>query len=346
LSKTACGRKLLSGYDKCFWHSPDTKKYGPQIIKQYFGKAITLKEALETEVANGGSLAGAFLRESQIGGNWFQKGTQLNRADLRAADLSHAHLSYGSLNGANLALANLEFAFLSDVDIRNANFSYAKLHKTKFRSNDFTGVQGLSRNSFHGWKWAFIPVYHILEEYPEQCEGVYRAMVKHFMNSGALDDASWAAYREKIIHHLLLKKDLSITKLRIDLEFENLPKEIGPKQRALITLIRWLQRVLSLALSYLSCFVFGYGEKPLRVIVTMVLTILAYAVFYNHWSALSELGFISALYFSIVTFTTLGYGDILPKAEFRLLAASEAILGVLLIGLFLFVLSRRAIGRG
>ena len=44
--------------------------------------------------------------------------------------------------------------------------------------------------------------------------------------------------------------------------------------------------------------------------------------------AVSEAGFNSSLYFSIVTFTTLGYGDVLPKPPFRLLAASEAVLGL------------------
>lgn len=202
------------------------------------------------------------------------------------------------------------------MDVRNANFSYTKLYKTKFRNNDFTGAQGLNKSSFRGWKWAFVPVYHILEDYPDQCEGVYRALVKYFMNSGALDDASWAAYREKIIHRRLLRKDLNLTKLGIDLGFENLPKEVGPNHRVLITLTRWHQRAFSLALSYLSCFVFGYGEKPLRVIVTMVLTILAYAMFYGHFGALSEAGFSSALYFSIVTFTTLGYGDYTTESGF------------------------------
>lgn len=38
------------------------------------------------------------------------------------------------------------------------------------------------------------------------------------------------------------------------------------------------------------------------------------------------------IYFSIVTFTTLGYGDFSPLQEYRLLAASQALLGYVYLG--------------
>lgn len=40
----------------------------------------------------------------------------------------------------------------------------------------------------------------------------------------------------------------------------------------------------------------------------------------------------TALYFSTVTFSTLGYGDVLPHEEWRLFTALEAVNGLLLIG--------------
>jgi hypothetical protein len=40
----------------------------------------------------------------------------------------------------------------------------------------------------------------------------------------------------------------------------------------------------------------------------------------------------SAVYFSTVTFSTLGYGDITPTAEWRVFAALEAMNGFILIG--------------
>ena len=43
--------------------------------------------------------------------------------------------------------------------------------------------------------------------------------------------------------------------------------------------------------------------------------------------------FETSLYFSIVTFTTLGYGDFQPQPDMRLLAATQAILGYIYLGL-------------
>lgn len=46
----------------------------------------------------------------------------------------------------------------------------------------------------------------------------------------------------------------------------------------------------------------------------------------------AELSFENCLYFSAETFTSLGFGDLVPKGSLRLLAGAEALNGLLLIG--------------
>jgi hypothetical protein len=55
-----------------------------------------------------------------------------------------------------------------------------------------------------------------------------------------------------------------------------------------------------------------------------------YAVTYVQLGAIRP--FESAMYFSIVTFTTLGYGDVLVAEEWRILAATEAANGIIMFG--------------
>ncbi|WBF66463.1 potassium channel family protein [Desulfovibrio subterraneus] len=62
---------------------------------------------------------------------------------------------------------------------------------------------------------------------------------------------------------------------------------------------------------------------------------LAYFMHYREFKQLSH-SLVDAFYFSMITITTLGYGDITPATELaKCIVASEAILGVIVIGLFL-----------
>jgi hypothetical protein len=103
--------------------------------------------------------------------------------------------------------------------------------------------------------------------------------------------------------------------------------------------------------------VYGYGERPMRPLLIALAVIVLWTGFYCHWDAIvpSDPGLESAaraayepsigecLYCSIVTFTTLGYGDYQPKEPYRLLAASEALLGAALMAVFIVCLSKKYI---
>jgi hypothetical protein len=67
--------------------------------------------------------------------------------------------------------------------------------------------------------------------------------------------------------------------------------------------------------------------------------ILFFAVLYRYIPGIVEIGdwsFLKSVYFSVITITTLGYGEITPKSEVGMVLTSiEAIIGIVIIGLFL-----------
>jgi hypothetical protein len=100
--------------------------------------------------------------------------------------------------------------------------------------------------------------------------------------------------------------------------------------RTLIFKIRWL-------MSMVECAMWGYGERPFRIFVFAFLVIGVYAGIFHcaDWgNHIAPLNWINSLYFSSVTFTTLGYGDIIPTTTIlKLLCSSEALLGAFTMGL-------------
>ena len=105
---------------------------------------------------------------------------------------------------------------------------------------------------------------------------------------------------------------------------------------------------------------YGSGDErwgtmmSMRVLSTTVLTLIAlhtiqiamWAVAYLVLVEVSELTtFESALYFSFVTFTTLGYGDITLSEPWRVMSGIQALNGILLVGwttAFLFAVVQRS----
>jgi hypothetical protein len=91
----------------------------------------------------------------------------------------------------------------------------------------------------------------------------------------------------------------------------------------------------------------GFGLRPLRVFLTAVGSIVGFALlFWATGGVVTPSGepvgsFTEALYFSGVTFSTVGYGDRVPAPHMRLAAMTEAVLGAFTIGLFVVVLANR-----
>ncbi|GAI12943.1 unnamed protein product, partial [marine sediment metagenome] len=147
---------------------------------------------------------------------------------------------------------------------------------------------------------------HILQEKKKEfyeAQEIYLLLKNNFHSIGRYEDESWAFKKEKDMER------------KSNCHFK--------------TLHKWLW----------SCFlngIFGYGEQPGKVIVSAILVILLFASLFMIFG-ISNVGiefstsnnFLDCMYFSTITFTTLGYGDFRPLEGWgRFLAGSEAFIGV------------------
>ncbi|MGX4600784.1 ion channel [Faecalimicrobium sp. JNUCC 81] len=105
----------------------------------------------------------------------------------------------------------------------------------------------------------------------------------------------------------------------------------------------------------------GYGERPTYALITSLEIVLVFAIIYmitgisvggyiidyklalEYGLAMPDLisDFMQSLYFSIVTFTTVGYGDITPIGSSILLSGIEMLLGVTMVGVWTATLARK-----
>lgn len=108
--------------------------------------------------------------------------------------------------------------------------------------------------------------------------------------------------------------------------------------------LAWAQRLEH----FLYWAVAGFGLRPLRVVVLAVLLIVLYGGLY--WvldGAVTvqptgqALPLWHAIYFSGITFATVGYGDFIPAPHTRFLALTEGLIGAFTMSFFVVVLAHR-----
>jgi Ion channel len=99
---------------------------------------------------------------------------------------------------------------------------------------------------------------------------------------------------------------------------------------------------------WIGWILWGWGERPLHVVASASAIIAFYAIGYlicgikpiadSRWDLILD-----SIYFSIITFATVGYGDITPGSSWsKLLAASEGLMGIFFTGLFLVTFVKRS----
>jgi len=212
---------------------------------------------------------------------------------------------------------------------------------------------------------------HIFQEKEKnfsEAQEIYLFLKNNFHSIGRYDDESWAFQKEKEMERSSYSFG-SFTKI----------KENKEKKSKFALFFNWLQNKKFRKWLNLCFFnaIYGYGEKPQNVIFSAIFIIILFSVFFsflginspeiiemksptvqeifNSNSEIISKGnlinkttnyYIDCLYFSAITFTTLGYGDFRPlEGCGRIFAGSEAFIGAIMMALFVYTFARRTGGR-
>ena len=283
-----------------------------------------LRPALEARARCGVPMQGFCLKKCRLAGldlvhRGSHAGYDLSGSDLYRADLRGAHLFAINLRGASLMKADLRDANLHCADLRDANLLGVKLTGARL-DNVRWGDRVLQERQAREARRSGQPA--LVLDLLQQAEEVYRNLRIELERAGLFEEAGRFFYREMVMRRL------------------QMPRWSGQR------LFSWLVD--------LFC---GYGEQPVRVVLfslgfVLVCALLSFLLGIHHgdlrlvFSTEQDLGtnleaLGACVYYSVVTFTTLGYGDIVPLGLARPLAAFEAFVGSFTMALFVVVFVKK-----
>ncbi|PCK08238.1 MAG: potassium transporter Kef [Alteromonadaceae bacterium] len=280
-----------------------------------------LVEQLEERAHTGEPMSGFQLRRSNLTGinlvnQGNKNGFQLINSDLYRANLCNAHLFHIDLHNTSLMKANFNGANLHCANLKGCNllgtiFTNAKLDNIIW--DDIVVQEKLALESNDDEERM---------DYLQQAEEIYRHLRKQTESQGLFEVAGDFFIREMSVRRYQMPMYSS-------------------------------KRLISKCVD-LFC---GYGEKPARVINFSMVMITMFALLYfifgiTDGHQIIEFGldqnlkenanrFLETLYFSVVTFTTLGYGDLAPSGIARAVAAAEAFIGSFTLALFVVVFVKK-----
>lgn len=311
--KAFCCREPANETGLCFWHDKSIEKSGDDI-----------KVKLENYAKSGGLLRGVVLSRAQLAGIDLVNHHRKQGYDFSYADFYHANIRGGHLFNINLRKASIMKADCKDANFNCANFEETNLLGVKWVGSKFENVSIGKKIIQELYAKQAIKQGKVEEsnDFLQQAEEIYRDLRKHAEQEGIFT-----------LSGFFIHKELTMRRLQL------------PRYSAK----RFMSKLIDV-----FC---GYGEAPLRIIGLSVIIIFICAVLYS-FTGLDYQGTIhqisrdqsmtenisllfSSIYFSVVTFTTLGYGDFNPIGLSRAIAAIEAFTGSFTIALFVVVFVKK-----
>ncbi len=298
----------------CFWHNPNAPRDGHD-----------LKERLETKVKIDPNCEGYKLAKTDLHDAWLTE-TNFNDSDFRRTKLTNGHLFGISLKGADLLKTNLSSANLRHADLREANLLGINIENSRIDNINWGSECVILHEIL-----AIIAVKQKLKEVAcskyKDAEEVYLTLKNHFNSIGNSQLVGKFFYREMIAQR---KQAPLFSAKRLFTKMADVSCGYGEKIPNIL--------FFSMAVVIINAFLFGFFS------ISSGDSVYRFSMAAGIWGNIKT--YFLMLYYSTVTFTTLGYGDYAPASAIsKALAGFEAFIGPFLVALFVITVSKNLMSR-
>jgi len=307
------------------------------------------------------NLKGAFLDNANLEEAYMNNSPCFDNAFLHGANLKKAFLGPATFRNANLFAANLEnteigaYGDFTEADLRRANLKNSKCSAVNFHKSNFWETQLEGANLYKcdirsvNFQRAIMDSTTVFYQCQIDSDTDFRCV--------PLDGIGIDSTTKRILKYNIRRKNWNDWYWRTTWDDEKkIFKKYDSKK---LTFLRTSEKILSqIKTSPVRAFwwLSNYGESTLRILGVFLASIFIFAIIYSHGFSKSDPGYIKNLYdfgkvssegpnrwtifvrsnyFSVVTITTLGLGDMHAKpssAKGQIFVSLQVIWGYFLLG--------------
>jgi len=288
------------------------------------------------------NLQGAYLRRANLHSAYLSR-ANLQGAELDDANLEGAELDDANLQGAYLRRANLQGAELDDVNLQGAELTASNLQGTKLWAANLQGAE-LGGANLHRANLGYANL--------QGAElGVANLEGADLRNANLEGAKLWSVNLENAnVTGARLNRKTTCRGIRAGTCYgsprfkrqaadQDFLEELRSTRRGKVIYYIWLW-LADCGRSFWPLLLWSLGIAALFGLVFYALGPSAFEI-----TNLPEENYLTMLYYSIVTFTTLGFGDVTPNTlRAAMFVMVEVIFGYIMLGMLISVLANK-VGR-
>lgn len=277
--------------------------------------------------------------------SWYKEENGFDRSQYYAGgeciDLRGLRLEKTSLAGADLTAVRLDFSEFIDVDLKNAKLTSAKMRNCYFIRVDLRGAD-LYAVDFGEGQFLMAKLSNA------NCIGAEFHRSNFALAEALATDFRSANFTKSTIQTLRWDKKTDFR--GADLAGASFTHD--PLLKRYIEDQNWLsakeEQLSQTKIGSVLWFLWGvtscYGQSFLRWLLVSFILAMLYGIVYQFLDLQIELTNVNPVlakfYFSVVTFTTLGFGDIIPASNIAVIVVmSEVTCGYLMLGALISILA-------